>query len=441
MMLLCKLAAAVLVAAVLTLLLKKDQPAFAFLVSVCTAAGLLAIVVRQVQPLLDWMRTLDLQGGRAFRGGYRHRALRQGAGAVAGAAAAAIAARLVCGLFAVVLLLAVPPPVFADELSGELPKSVRDILDEGGTDLSDAARWRFSDLCDTVGAWAAEGLQPALHLAAQSAGYLLLAGLLGLLAGDPYRAYVEILALLGFGTLSLSAAMQLTELVAATAQDCRTYLTAFVPVFSGLAAAGGQTSGAIVYSGMFFAMSGFLSAVIQKLLLPVMQLYFCFAVSACMGDAAALFSRCLHWLLKGCGALFSLVLGLQSALAATADSAALRTGKGVLQGVIPVVGDAAAAALTGAAAAVQLLKGSLALAALLVLVALFAPVLLQCLACALTFAAAGILAGATGQRQCAQLCRLYFEGARLCGSMLVLYFFMIFLSTALLLLAGNGGLG
>ena len=188
------------------------------------------------------------------------------------------------------LLLAVPPPVFADELSGELPKSTRDILDEGGTDLSDAARWRFSDLCDTFGAWAAEGLQPALHLAAQSAGYLLLAGLLGLLAGDPYRAYVEILAVLGFGTLSLSAAMQLTELVAATAQDCRTYLTAFVPVFSGLAAA-------------------------------------------------------------------------------------------------------------------------------------------------------GILAGATGQRQCAQLCRLYFEGARLCGSMLVLYFFMIFLSTALLLLAGNGGLG
>ena len=155
MMLLCKLAAAVLVAAVLTLLLKKDQPAFAFLVSVCTAAGLLAIVVRQVQPLLDWLRTLDgyfsgaepggafagaghcaggaacrryLQGGRAFRGGHRHRALRQGAGAVAGAAAAAIAARLVCGLFAVVLLLAVPPPVFADELSGKLPKSTRDIF-------------------------------------------------------------------------------------------------------------------------------------------------------------------------------------------------------------------------------------------------------------------------------------------------------------------------
>ena len=76
---------------------------------------------------------------------------------------------------------------------------------------------------------------------------------------------------------------------------------------------------------------------------------------------------------------------------------------------------------------------------LLALAALFAPVFLQSIAYTLVFAAAGVIAGATGQKPCAQLCRLYFEGARLCGSVLVLYFFMIFLSTALLLLAGNGG--
>ena len=334
-----------------------------------------------------------------------------------------------------------PPPVFADEL----PRDVQSILDKSGVSLSDAAGWSFTDLCDAIGDAVAYSFHPTLHFAAQASGYLLLAGLLGLLAGKPYSAYVEIISVLGFGALSLSTAMSLTELVAATAQDCRTYLTAFVPVFGGIAAAGGQTSGALVYSGMFFAMSGFLASVIQNLLLPVMQIYFCFSVCACLWgnhgieDAAALFARCMHWLLKACGALFSLVLGLQSTLAAAADSAALRTGKGILQGAVPVVGDAAAAALTGAAAALQLLKGSLALAGLLALAALFAPVFLQSTAYTLAFAAAGIVAGATGQAQCARLCRLYFEGARLCGSVLVLYFFMIFLSTALLLLAGNGG--
>ena len=198
-----------------------------------------------------------------------------------------------------------PPPAFADEL----PQEVQGILQDSPADITDAAGWTLSDIAALLGDWIISGFQPTLHFAAQSAGYLLLAGL----------------------------------------------------------------------------------------------------------------------------------LGLQNTLAATVDNAALRTGKGLLQGAIPVVGDAAAAALTGAAAALQLLKGSLALAGLLALAALFAPVFLQSIAYTLVFAAAGVIAGATGQKPCAQLCRLYFEGARLCGSVLVLYFFMIFLSTALLLLAGNGG--
>ena len=215
------------------------------------------------------------------------------------------------------LLLAVPPPVFADELSGELPESVRDILDEGGTDLSDAARWRFSDLCDTVGAWAAEGLQPTAPCGAvrrvSAAG-----GAAGLLAGDPYRAYVEILAVLGFGTLSLSAAMQLTELVAATA--------AGLPHLSDCLCAGVQRPGrhrradigGACLQRHVFAMSGFLSAVIQKLLLPVMQLYFCFAVSACLWDNPGMgmpprcFPAACTGCSKGCGRCSALCWGCKA---------------------------------------------------------------------------------------------------------------------------------
>ena len=58
-MLLFKLAAVDLVTAILSLALKKDQPAFAFLVSVCAAAGLLLAVAQQVSPLLQWLHALD----------------------------------------------------------------------------------------------------------------------------------------------------------------------------------------------------------------------------------------------------------------------------------------------------------------------------------------------------------------------------------------------
>ena len=58
-MLLFKLAAVAFVAAILSLALKKEQPSYAFLVSVCAAAGLLAAVTQQIEPVLSWLNTLD----------------------------------------------------------------------------------------------------------------------------------------------------------------------------------------------------------------------------------------------------------------------------------------------------------------------------------------------------------------------------------------------
>lgn len=59
MVLLFKLAAVAFVAAVLSLALKKEQPAYAFLVSAGAAAGLLIAVVQQIQPVISWLQTLD----------------------------------------------------------------------------------------------------------------------------------------------------------------------------------------------------------------------------------------------------------------------------------------------------------------------------------------------------------------------------------------------
>ena len=69
-------------------------------------------------------------------------------------------------------------------------------------------------------------------------------------------------------------------------------------------------------------------------------------------------------------------------------------------------------------------------------------VLRHCFRCGLywlTFFGVGIVASASGQKQCGQICKLFGEGARLCGAVLILYFFMVILSTALLLIGGKGG--
>lgn len=58
-MLLFKLAVVAFVASVLSLSLKKDQPAYAFLVSACAAVVLIGAVTQKVIPVVEWLQTLN----------------------------------------------------------------------------------------------------------------------------------------------------------------------------------------------------------------------------------------------------------------------------------------------------------------------------------------------------------------------------------------------
>ena len=330
--------------------------------------------------------------------------------------------------------------------AAEPPAEVARILEQSEVPAAEEDfNWELSALLDKGWQLLQAQLGEPLQLAAKLAVYLATACLSGLLAPAGWKRCIDAVAVLGFGAVSLAAMMDLVSRTVSTAVDSQNDLLTFVPAFSAVLALGGQGAGAAMYSGMFLAMATFLSLVIERLLLPVLQIYLCFAVSAALWgnpgieEAARLFSRCLSWLLKGCGALFAFVLGLQGLLAGNSDSAGLRMGKSLLAGFLPVVGDAAAAALESSVSAVRLLKGSLALAAILAAVAAFLPVVLQCALYYLAFSAAGVLASATGQRQCGQICRLFSDGAGLCASVLVLYFFLVFLSTMLVLITGSGG--
>ena len=104
-MLIFQLAALTFTAAVLCLTLKKDQPAFAFLVSVCAAAGVLAAVLHQARPVLDW---LDTWGGY-FQGAGQGCLVRAAdtcreAGMAAAATAAELGGRILALLQALPLL-------------------------------------------------------------------------------------------------------------------------------------------------------------------------------------------------------------------------------------------------------------------------------------------------------------------------------------------------
>lgn len=74
-MLIIKIAALTLAGGLLVLALKKEQPAFSFLVSVCGAGAILVLTFQQISPLLELIKILT--EGKLLSGGYSFSCLLQ----------------------------------------------------------------------------------------------------------------------------------------------------------------------------------------------------------------------------------------------------------------------------------------------------------------------------------------------------------------------------
>ena len=155
----------------------------------------------------------------------------------------------------------------------ELPRAAQDILDAGGPALESVSEWTLEGVLSELWRMVDGVVGQPVGFAGRALLFLLLGCAAGILAGrGGWQRCVEAVTILGFGAMSLSAMMELAEKVGQTAENCQTYLVAFIPVYSGAAIAGGQVGAATVYGTMFFAMSNFLAGMIRGGIIPVRRI-------------------------------------------------------------------------------------------------------------------------------------------------------------------------
>ena len=158
---------------------------------------------------------------------------------------------------------------------------------------------------------------------ARLAAYLLLCAAVALLLpGREWQPLLELLACGGSFLLLAAALAGLAQETAAQSGALRDFLALSIPLFVGIAAAGGQTAAASVYSGFFLTGITFLAQVLYRFLLPVTQGYLAVAgagalsgspeISDACESAGRLLKRAVFW----AGTVFVALLGLQRAFSA-----------------------------------------------------------------------------------------------------------------------------
>ncbi len=290
----------------------------------------------------------------------------------------------------------------------------------------------------------AEMIRQMAHCYADVLLFLLLLIVLSFLVGGAAdSALLELAAAVGCGTLLWGDLISLAQLICERMEGWKNYLLGFLPVYSGVLAAGGEVNASTAASGLLLTGLCFLAQGTVLVVSPLLQSYLAVSMACCISTQQGLSETCramgalLRRGLVWAGRIFAVLLGLQRAVTVQLDRSALRLGQ-LLTGGVPVIGQALSDTAEVFLAGMQLLKSSLGFAALAVIGAEFLPLYLQLLLHLLFLAGCRLLCGLAESRRCQALFDCMAEAVKCMAAVTALFFELLTVGVGLLMMTGGG---
>ena len=156
-------------------------------------------------------------------------------------------------------------------------------------------------------------------------------------------------------------------------------------------------------------------------------------------DIVAGFKKLITWTLGLTMTLFVGLLSLQSVIASSGDNVAVKTTKFMISSFIPAVGGSLSELFMATQGCVQLLKGTVGAAGVVIAVFTFLPVLLRVTLWQLTAAAGSIIGQLMGVPEISRLLKSVGSALSVMLAILLYYAMLFIVSTSIMILAFRGG--
>ncbi len=248
-----------------------------------------------------------------------------------------------------------------------------------------------------------------------------------------------------------------------------TFILAFIPVFAGVVTASGQPMTGMAYNLFVFWMCQVTAQLVTAVFLPLLSAYLALSVESvrrqtfddleiiCVNDGSTDASRevvCpklelggfvggiktfVTWSLGLVLTVFIGLMSIQSVVASSGDSIAVKTTKFFIGSMIPVVGGALSDLFMAAQGCIQLVKGTLGAFGIVITALTFLPVLLRC---GVWYVAMGLGRVVSELFHLPQITKLLRAVSSTLGIILAVLLYdalLVIISTTLLIVAFRGG--
>lgn len=163
------------------------------------------------------------------------------------------------------------------------------------------------------------------------------------------------------------------------------FMLSFVPVYAGIITVGGAPATAVSSSALLLGAAELVVSACAFLIVPLMSAYLGLGVATGMSPlikdsgVADAVKKVAMWILSFCFTLFLGLLSMQTAIGTSADSMSVKTAKFMVGSFVPVVGSSLSEALTTVIGSVAVLKNSVGIYAVIAILALLLPVVIELL--------------------------------------------------------------
>lgn len=227
-----------------------------------------------------------------------------------------------------------------------------------------------------------------------------------------------------------------------TIEDGGTFMLSYVPVFSGVVAAGGGVSTATSYQLIVVFAAEVFVRISSEIIMPLLSLCLCVGAVEAINPTISLvgivkaISKGIKIILGLSLTVFSGLLTVQSLVGTSADGVAIRAGKFVVSNLVPVVGNAVSDAYTTLKGSIGILKNATGAFGVIAIFLIVIPPIISVFSTNLCIYLGEIFADIFSVKPISTFLKTAYTSMTVCLSVMVCFAMMFIISTTVVMMVG-----
>lgn len=214
-------------------------------------------------------------------------------------------------------------------------------------------------------------------------------------------------------------------------------LLILAPIITALLSVSGNVTASMLYNSVTVAIAQIISAIASEILVPFIGVYFSFVISLELSDGVkgekpiSGINKLLTGVVTAMSTAFTLILSIKNVLAKELDGVLYKSGKYVISGFVPIVGSNVSAILSSVVGALEMLKSTVAVFAVICVVAVNLPVIIKLFTCYISLNVISVIADFFSVQSSASIFKSFAGGIKLMTAVVFFELVLVIISLGL----------